>query len=389
MRERVFIIVLDSLGVGEAADAADYGDSGSNTLRALCTSPKLHTPNLARLGIYNIDHVGCGEPVSDPLASFARMSEASKGKDTTTGHWEIAGIISQSPMPVYPDGFPPEIIEELSKRTGRGILCNKPYSGTAVIADYGKEHVETGSLIVYTSADSVLQIAAHEQVVPLEELYRCCEIAREIMTGEHSIGRIIARPFVGEYPNFTRTSNRHDYSLKPPKKTMIDYLQQGYFDTIGVGKISDIFAGQGLSESYRTVNNTDGMNRAIDLLDNEFEGLCFVNLVDFDMIYGHRNDVDGYAQALTDFDRQLGEFMQKMGPGDTLIITADHGCDPITPSTDHSREYVPMLIYGNKIKGGVNLGTRSTFADVAATVLDYFGIEGDVAGSSFLEEVLR
>lgn len=389
MRERVFIIVLDSLGVGEAADAADYGDSGSNTLGALCTSPKLHTPNLASLGLYNIDHVGCGEPASNPLASFARMAEASKGKDTTTGHWEIAGIISQSPMPVYPNGFPPEIIEELSKRTGRGILCNKPYSGTAVIADYGKEHVETGSLIVYTSADSVLQIAAHEQVVPLEELYRCCEIAREIMTGEHSVGRIIARPFVGEYPNFTRTSNRHDYSLKPPKKTMIDYLQQGYFDTIGVGKIYDIFAGQGLSESYRTVSNTDGMNRAIDLLSNEFEGLCFVNLVDFDMIYGHRNDVDGYAQALTDFDRQLGEFMEKMGPGDTLIITADHGCDPATPSTDHSREYVPMLIYGNKIKGGVNLGTRSTFADVAATVLDYFGIEGDVAGSSFLEEVLR
>ena len=388
MRERVFIIVLDSLGVGEAADAAAYGDSGSNTLAALCTSPRLNIPNLARLGIYNIDRVGCGTPDPNPAASFARMAEASRGKDTTTGHWELAGIISQQAMPTYPDGFPQEILDQLSSRTGRGILCNKPYSGTAVIADFGRRHMETGDLIVYTSADSVLQIAAHEKVVPVDELYRCCEIAREIMTGEHSVGRIIARPFEGAYPDFVRTSNRHDYSLTPPQKTMIDYLHESYFDTIGVGKIYDIFAGQGLSESFRTVSNTDGMNRSIELLGTEFEGLCFINLVDFDMKYGHRNDVDGYAQALTDFDRQLGEFIAAMSPGDTLIITADHGCDPSTPSTDHSREYVPMIIYGNKIKSGVNLGTRPTFADLAATVLDYFGVEGDVAGSSFLEDVL-
>ncbi len=386
MSKRVFIIVLDSLGVGEAPDAASYGDSGSNTLRALCSSPKLYTPNLTRLGLYNIDQVGCGAPSENPAAAFARMAEASKGKDTTTGHWELAGIISQRAMPTYPDGFPKEVIRQLTEETGRGILCNKPYSGTAVIADYGQRHLQTGSLIVYTSADSVLQIAAHEQVVPVDELYRCCEIARKIMTGQHSVGRIIARPFEGEHPHFVRTANRHDYSLAPPGKTMLDYLHESYFDTIGVGKIYDIFAGQGLSESYRTVSNNDGMNRAMELLEAEFEGICFINLVDFDMHYGHRNDVDGYAQALTDFDAQLGDFLERMEEEDLLIITADHGCDPSTPSTDHSREYVPMLLYGKTIKSGVNLGARATFADVAATVLEYLGVKGDIAGVSFLKE---
>lgn len=385
--KRVFIIVLDSMGVGEAPDAYKWHDEGSNTLGAIRKSPKFNCPNLKKLGLFNIEGVGGG--VDAPLASFARMQEMSMGKDTTIGHWEIAGIISETPLPTYPNGFPDEIIEEFEKQTGRKVLCNKPYSGTDVIRDYGEEHIKTGALIVYTSADSVFQIAAHEDVVPVKELYRYCEIARKILCGKHGVGRVIARPFAGEYP-FVRTSNRHDFSLMPPKTTMLDLLKKNGYDTISVGKIYDIFAGDGVSESNRTTGNDNGMQVTKEMQNRDFNGLCFVNLVDFDMKYGHRNDVDGYAAAMTQFDEFLGGFIKDMKDDDALIITADHGCDPSTPSTDHSREYTPMIIYGNGIKSGVDLHTRSSFADISATVLDMFGVkQEDTFGKSFYNEVKK
>lgn len=385
--KRVFIIVLDSMGVGEAPDAYKWHDEGSNTLGAIRKSPKFNCPNLKKLGLFNIEGVGGG--VDAPLASFARMQEMSMGKDTTIGHWEIAGIISENPLPTYPNGFPDEIIEEFEKQTGRKVLCNKPYSGTDVIRDYGEEHIKTGALIVYTSADSVFQIAAHEDVVPVKELYRYCEIARKILCGKHGVGRVIARPFAGEYP-FVRTSNRHDFSLMPPKTTMLDLLKKNGYDTISVGKIYDIFAGDGVSESNRTTGNDNGMQVTKEMQNRDFNGLCFVNLVDFDMKYGHRNDVDGYAAAMTQFDEFLGGFIKDMKDDDALIITADHGCDPSTPSTDHSREYTPMIIYGNGIKSGVDLHTRSSFADISATVLDMFGVkQEDTFGKSFYNEVKK
>lgn len=385
--KRVFIIVLDSMGVGEAPDAYKWHDEGSNTLGAIRKSPKFNCPNLKKLGLFNIEGVGGG--VDAPLASFARMQEMSMGKDTTIGHWEIAGIISENPLPTYPNGFPDEIIEKFEKQTGRKVLCNKPYSGTDVIRDYGEEHIKTGALIVYTSADSVFQIAAHEDVVPVKELYRYCEIARKILCGKHGVGRVIARPFAGEYP-FVRTSNRHDFSLMPPKTTMLDLLKKNGYDTISVGKIYDIFAGDGVSESNRTTGNDNGMQVTKEMQNRDFNGLCFVNLVDFDMKYGHRNDVDGYAAAMTQFDEFLGGFIKDMKDDDALIITADHGCDPSTPSTDHSREYTPMIIYGNGIKSGVDLHTRSSFADISATVLDMFGVkQEDTFGKSFYNEVKK
>lgn len=385
--KRVFIIVLDSMGVGEEPDAYKWHDEGSNTLGAIRKSPKFNCPNLKKLGLFNIEGVGGG--VDAPLASFARMQEMSMGKDTTIGHWEIAGIISENPLPTYPNGFPAEIIEEFEKQTGRKVLCNKPYSGTDVIRDYGEEHIKTGALIVYTSADSVFQIAAHEDVVPVKELYRYCEIARKILCGKHGVGRVIARPFAGEYP-FVRTSNRHDFSLMPPKTTMLDLLKKNGYDTISVGKIYDIFAGDGVSESNRTTGNDNGMQVTKEMQNRDFNGLCFVNLVDFDMKYGHRNDVDGYAAAMTQFDEFLGGFIKDMKDDDALIITADHGCDPSTPSTDHSREYTPMIIYGNGIKSGVDLHTRSSFADISATVLDMFGVkQEDTFGKSFYNEIKK
>ena len=317
------------------------------------------------------------------------MAEKSMGKDTTIGHWEIAGIISPDPLPTYPNGFPDEVIKEFEAKTGRKVICNKPYSGTEVIKDYGKEHVETGALIVYTSADSVFQIAAHEDVVPVEELYRYCEIARAMLVGKHGVGRVIARPFNGEYP-FARTSNRHDFSLLPPSDTMLNLLKEEGYETISVGKIYDIFAGSGLSESNRTASNAHGMQVAKEMQNRDFSGLCFINLVDFDMKYGHRNDVKGYASASTEFDNFLTDFLKDMKRDDVLLITADHGCDPATPSTDHSREYTPMLICGDAIKSGVNLGTRKTFADISATVLEYFGVaQKDTKGESFLGEVIK
>ena len=342
---------------------------------------------MCKMGLFNIDGVDCGPEEAAPVGAFGRLTESSKGKDTTIGHWEIAGVISEKPLPVYPDGFPKELLDEFSRRTGRGVLCNKPYSGTEVIKDYGDAHVKSGDFIVYTSADSVFQIAAHEEIVPLEELYEACRTARELLTGEHSVGRVIARPFVGESGNYTRTPHRHDFSLMPPAPTMMDVLVENGLASRGVGKIYDIFAGKSIQTTVSIENNVDGMNKTLEIQKEDFKGLCFVNLVDFDMLYGHRNDVDGYANAATVFDRQLGEFMANMREDDVVLITADHGCDPGFRGTDHSRERVPFLAYGQAIKAGVNLGTRASFADIAATVLEMFDVSGEIKGESFWQQI--
>lgn len=387
MTKRVFLIVLDSCGIGELPDAADYGDVGSNTLKSCTTSSKYHTPEMAKLGLFNIDGIDYMPSAENPQGSFGRFAEKSKGKDTTIGHWEIAGVVSEKPLPTYPNGFPKEVLDEFEKRTGRKVLCNLPYSGTEVIKDYGREAIETGELIVYTSADSVFQIAAHEDYVPVETLYEYCRIAREILVGEHGVGRVIARPFAGEWP-YVRTANRHDFSLEPYGTTMLDSLKEAGFDTVSVGKIVDIFAGRGITDFVRIKNNDDGMDKTVDIAKNkDFTGLCFVNLVDFDMVYGHRNDVDGYANALSTFDVRLKELESCLKPGDVVMITADHGCDPATPSTDHSREYIPFLVFGDGVKKGVNLKTRGCFADISATVLDIFGVENKGSGDSFKQEI--
>lgn len=387
MAKRVFLIVLDSVGIGAMPDAGEWGDEGSNTLGVIRKHPAFDCPNLTKLGLFGID--GIEDKIAGGKACRARMTEASKGKDTTIGHWEIAGLYSPRPLPTYPDGFPEELLAEFTRRTGRGVLCNKPYSGTEVIKDYGEEHLKTGKLIVYTSADSVFQIAAHEDLIPVEELYRYCKIARELLQGEHGVGRVIARPFNGEYP-FTRTPRRHDYSLLPPSDTALTVLKQAGYDVISVGKIYDIFAGQGLTESRPTTGNEDGMNATMGMANRDFNGLCFINLVDFDMVYGHRNDIEGYAKAMTAFDRRLGELLPLLKEDDLLIITADHGCDPLTASTDHSREYTPMLAYGKMLKEGVDLGTRDSFADIGATVLEWFGLPTDrIFGKSFLKEIVK
>ena len=358
MFKRIFLIIMDSFGCGEAPDAEQFGDKGSNTLKTCYESKKFKAPNLKKLGLLNIDNIGIDDKENSVLGSFAKLEEKSAGKDTTTGHWEIAGLVSNKTMPTFPNGFPKEILSKITKIWGRGYLVNKPYSGTEVLLDYGREHIETGKLIVYTSADSVFQIAAHEDYVPLEDLYKYCKEARELLTGKYAVGRVIARPFVGEYPNYERTPNRHDYSLLPPKKTMLNILKENGKDVIAVGKISDIFAGSGIGESHTIVSNADGMEKTINLQKKDFEGLCFVNLVDFDSKYGHRNDIDGYAQAVTDFDKQLGKFLKGMRDDDLLIISADHGCDPKTKSTDHSREFVPMLAVG---KGAGGRSAESNF----------------------------
>lgn len=352
--KRVFLIVLDSCGIGNAPDAENFGDKGANTVKSISESEEFNIKNLLSIGFSHIDglsYLGEGTLKS----KVARLSEKSKGKDTTIGHWEIAGVVSEKPLPTFPNGFPEGILKEFSEKTGRGVICNKTYSGTEVIKDYGEEHLKTGDLIIYTSADSVFQIAAHESIVPPEKLYEYCRIAREILKGEFGVGRVIARPFEGEYP-FKRTSRRHDFSIEPPKKTMIDELKSKGFDVIGLGKIHDIFAGKGLTEFVYTKNNEDGMNKTTELQNKEFNGLCFVNLVDFDMVYGHRRDAEGYAKALSEFDKWLGEFIKNMKEDDALIITADHGCDPAFKGTDHTRECVPFVLYGEKIKPE-NLGT--------------------------------
>lgn len=375
MKKRVFLIVLDSLGIGEMPDASRFGDEGSNTLKSISKSRFFKADNLSKAGLFNIDGVDCGVKTPRPVCDFCRLKERSAGKDTVTGHWEMTGVVSTQPMPTFPDGFDKEVLNEISTATGRGILCNKPYSGTQVIIDYGRQHMATGDLIVYTSADSVLQIAAHEKVVPIEELYEICKKVRKIMSGKNAVGRVIARPFVGEYPDFIRTSNRHDYALEPPQDTLLDDLKNNGYDTIGVGKIGDIFNMKGISESIRTTGNTDGLKKTADLADRDFNGLCFVNLVDFDALYGHRNDVDGYAKAIAEFDHWLGKFIPRLTEEDTLLITADHGCDPATPSTDHSREYVPLLIYNKGTTTGINMGTKDGFFFIADTVRKIFGID--------------
>lgn len=378
--KRIFLIVLDSFGIGHAVDAEEFGDKGSNTLEAIKGSPFFKADNMASLGLFNIDRNG-GSP--EAVGAYGRLRELSRGKDTTIGHWEIAGIVSKEPLPTYPDGFDTEMLAEFGRKCGRGILCNKPYSGTEVIRDYGREHIESGALIVYTSADSVFQIAAHEDIVPVEQLYEYCECARKMFR----VGRVIARPFIGEYPSFTRTANRHDFSLEPPKKTMLDFLSEAGYDTPSVGKIYDIFDGKGVSKRNAIKSNAEGMQKTLEYLDEDFRGLCFVNLVDFDSLWGHRNDVDGYARGIAEFDAWLPSFTERMRDDDMLIITADHGCDPSTPSTDHSREDVPLLIYGKNVKN-VNLGTRNGFCDIAKTVCDIFGAENDLEGKSFKEVIL-
>lgn len=388
--KRAAIIVMDSVGIGELPDAEKYGDKGSNTLGNIATRiNNFSLPNLEELGLGNIDGIKGIKSVKIPKGSYGRMAEKSAGKDTTTGHWEIAGIILDRPFPVYPNGFPDEIIKEFEKRINRGVLGNKAASGTEIIKELGQEHVNTGYPIVYTSADSVFQIAAHEDVIPVERLYEMCEIARELLKGEHAVGRVIARPFIGENGNYTRTDRRRDFSLKPVKKTVLDFISEHGKEVKAVGKIEDIFSGQGITEAVHTHSNMDGVDKTLEFMKQDFEGVIFTNLVDFDMLYGHRNDVKGYAEALVEFDKRVPEILKYLKPDDILFITADHGCDPTTQSTDHSREYVPILITGKKVKKNVNLGTRGTYADIAATVADFFNIKAEVEGISFLKEILR
>lgn len=385
--KRVFLFVLDSFGVGAAPDAEKYGDGGADTLGSISKSDKFCAENLGRLGLFNIDGLSVGCKTEKPLGAYGKLSEKSAGKDTTTGHWELAGIVSSEPMPTFPHGFPREVLDKFSKLTGRGILCNKPYSGTQVIEDYGREHLETGALIVYTSADSVFQIAAHTDIVPVDTLYEYCRTARSLLIGENAVSRVIARPFSGKPDGFYRTPDRRDFSLEPQGITLLDSMKSGGFDVIAVGKITDIFAARGVTRSVFTHSNDEGMTAARELLNEDFSGLCFINLVDFDMLYGHRNDVLGYAAAITRFDKFLPEFISGMRPDDMLIITADHGCDPGDKSTDHTREYIPVLIYGDRVRP-VNLGVRENFSNVGKTVADIFGVSLDTDCAGFAKEIL-
>lgn len=385
--KRIFLIVLDSFGIGQMPDAAAFGDVDVNTLAACASSRELHIPNMIAAGLGSIDGVTC-LPKAAPAGAVARLTEASMGKDTTIGHWEIAGIVSPDPLPTYPQGFPEEVLAPFRAATGRGVLANAPWSGTAVIEKYGQEHMRTGDLIVYTSADSVFQIAAHEEVVPPEQLYEYCRIARKLLTGKHGVGRVIARPFVGTSGAYKRTANRHDFSLEPPKATILDAVKKAGLDSIGVGKIYDIFAGRGTTEHVYNKSNADGLDHTTHYAAKDFKGLCFVNLVDFDMVFGHRRDIDGYARALSEFDAWLGEFLPKLGEEDVVMITADHGCDPgYTATTDHTREYVPVLVLGKGVKP-VDLGTRDSFADIAATVAELLDVQLDTPGESFAKQMI-
>jgi len=387
--KRIFLFVLDSFGIGAMPDSESFGDVGVNTLRSCAASAKLNIPTMIAAGLGNIDGVDCLPKTDAPIGAVARLQEASMGKDTTIGHWEISGLISPEPLPTYPNGFPEDVLKAFEEATGRGCLCNLPYSGTDVIRDYGQEQIDTGKWIVYTSADSVFQVAANEEHIPLEELYDACHKARNILRGKHGVGRVIARPFVGNsVSGFKRTSNRHDYSLEPPAGTMLDAIKAAGLDSIAVGKIHDIFAGYGDTEYVYNTSNTNGMEHADHYAKQDFHGLCFVNLVDFDMLYGHRRDIDGYANALTEFDTWLAGFLPTLGEEDLVMVTADHGCDPAyTSTTDHTREYVPLLILGKAVKP-VNLGTRTTFADIAATVTDLLGVAYETPGTSFAGEIL-
>lgn len=371
--KRIFLIILDSLGIGEAPDAEKFGDEGANTLKSLYKTGKLRIPNLEKMGVGNIDGIDYLEKEASPSAATARLFEISAGKDTTVGHWEIAGIISDSPHPTYPNGFPSEVIERFEKETGRPTLCNKPYSGTEVIRDFGDEHIKTGALIVYTSQDSVFQIAAHEDIIPPEELYGYCEIARKILSGKHAVGRVIARPFITEGGIYKRTANRRDFSLTPPKRTVLDAIKEAGLSVISVGKINDIFNGKGISEAIPSHSNKEGMEITSALTERDFSGLVFTNLVEFDSHYGHRQDAPGYAAALNDFDLWLPSFLKRLSDEDALIITADHGCDPSDNSTDHTREYVPLLVYSKGILPK-KLGTLKCFSTVSSLIADMLSV---------------
>lgn len=387
--KRAIIIVLDSVGMGELPDAWKYGDEGSDTLGNIAAAVEgFSLPNLEKLGLGCIDGIKGYKRVGTPAACYGKMTERSAGKDTTTGHWEMAGIILDKPFPVYPDGFPEEVIDAFEKAIGTKTLGNFAASGTEIIKQLGQQHVLTGYPIVYTSADSVFQIAAHEEVIPIERLYEMCRIAREILTGGHAVGRVIARPFTGSEGSFVRTDRRHDFSLKPIKNTVLDSISKKGLKVKAVGKINDIYAGRGITDYVYIHGNMDGVDKTLEYLKEDFEGLLFTNLVDFDMLYGHRNNARGYADALTEFDRRLPELLEAMKDDDILLITADHGCDPTTPSTDHSREYVPLLVYGRNARHGLNLGTRATFADIAQTLSEMFGTGDDFNGKSFYKDVI-
>lgn len=386
---KIHVVVMDSVGIGEAPDAANFGDVGAHTLGHIAEKMSgLTMPVMESFGLANIEPLQGMHPVKEPKAYYGKMQEASVGKDTMTGHWEIMGLNIDKPFKVYPEGFPAELISELEKRTGRKVLCNQPASGTQVIEDFGKEHMETGAIIVYTSADPVLQIAAHEEIIPLEELYKICEIARELtLQPEYLVGRVIARPFVGTPGNFTRTSNRHDYALKPFGRTTMNVLKDAGLDVIAIGKISDIFNGEGVTDAVRTKNNKDGMDQFAEVVRRDFRGMSFLNLVDFDANFGHRRDPLGYGQALQEFDARLPEILEAMSEEDLLIITADHGNDPTFHGTDHTREYVPLIVYSPRFNGGAELALRETFADIAATVAENFHVEAPPFGKSFLQDL--
>lgn len=389
--KRIFLIVMDSVGIGEAPDAEKFGDKGADTFGHIAERMNgLNMPNIGQLGLSNIRQIKGIEKAEKPLAVYTKMQEASNGKDTMTGHWEIMGLNIQTPFQVFPDGFPDELIAELEKRSGRKVIGNKPASGTEILVELGEEHMKTGALIVYTSADSVLQIAAHEEIVPIDELYKICKIARELTLDEKfMVGRVIARPFIGEPGNFKRTSNRHDYALKPFDRTVMNELKDSGLDVIALGKISDIYDGEGVTKAIRTVSNMDGMDKLIETLDMEFTGLSFVNLVDFDAMYGHRRDPVGYGKALEEFDARLPEVFAKMREDDLLIITADHGNDPVHAGTDHTREYVPLLVYSKRMESGQEIPIRETFADLGATVAENFHVKQPNYGKSFLTDLIN
>lgn len=390
MGRRAILIVLDSVGIGAAGDACLYGDEGCNTFKHTARAVGgLNVPNMQALGVGNLEELEGVSTNASPSGNYGKMTEQSKGKDTTTGHWEMMGIILHKPFPTFPQGFPAELIKELESRIGRKIIGNTAASGTEIIAELGQEHVTTGYPIVYTSADSVLQIAAHEEVIPLEELYHICRVVREVMTGDYGVGRVIARPFIGKDGDFVRTPHRHDFSLEPDPN-ILDSIVAAHLQVIGVGKIKDIFGGRGITETHSTENNHDGMQKILSILKSNFEGLLFANLIDFDQLYGHRNDAEGYAQALEDFDRWLPELIQAMQSEDILFISADHGCDPTTEGTDHTREEVPLLVYGGQIKSGIDLGLRTSFADLGQTIAEYLGVRTEVsAGRSFFSIIHR
>lgn len=391
MINNVTLIVLDSVGIGELPDAYRYGDEGSNTLSNIIRDAKdVRLPNLNKLGLGMIKGVTGLQSVNGIDGSYGRLMEKSPGKDTTTGHWEIGGIILEQPFPTFPNGFPNELISQFERLIGTKIIGNKVASGTVIINELGQEHISTGYPIVYTSADSVFQIAAHEDIIPVNKLYEICKTAREILKDKYAVGRVIARPFIGESGNFTRTSNRRDFSLKPIHDTILDRIKNEGYEVMAVGKIEDIFGGQGITESIHTENNMDGVDKTIEFMKKHKKGLVFTNLVDFDMKYGHRNDVEGYAKALMDFDSRLPEIISNLREDEVLMITADHGCDPTTESTDHSREYIPVLIYGDKIKKGVDIGTRESFTDIGKTIIEMLGIHDEKAnGQSFANMIMK